>query len=144
MIPPITRWAFKWQLYSRKRARSSAIWTVTIRTSSAISHPRKTGLRSSCKISVSVYPFLFLAFWHFGQEHHPAPNWAWADKLGSLYSCLKTKTRNRIDKILMFATLPMRRATYIVSLILNIIWFQSTLPMRGATAKITYLLTNME
>ena len=96
---------------AEKRARSSAIWTVTIRASSAISHPRKTGLRSSCKISVSVCPLLFLAFWHFEQEHHPAPNWAWADKLGGLYSCLKTKTRNRIDKILMFATLPMRGAT---------------------------------
>ena len=30
----------------------------------------------------------------------------------ALDSCLKTKTRNRIDKILMFTTLPMRGATH--------------------------------
>lgn len=67
-----------------KKTEDCAIWTITARASSMISHPTKTALRSFYKASVFVCPLLFVVFWRFGQEHHLAPNWARADKPGGL------------------------------------------------------------
>lgn len=67
---------------AEKRARSSAIWTVTIRASSAISHPRKTGWEVPAKFR---FPSVLFYFWHFDTSgrniilhliEHGQINWA--------------------------------------------------------------------